>query len=114
MYRRGRPLQCHCGSPAAPELECNRTKSPTRKRRKEPLRMVSKKRGALIAPDASVEDVFVAPSELHFDLKNPTFVGDEFQDEEQIIERLLNVSDVNELVQSILSAGFVDFEPLIV
>ena len=57
---------------------------------------------------------FVAPSDLHFDLENPRFVDLDFADEEFIIQYLYDHADVNELIQSILSAGYVDFEPLIV
>jgi hypothetical protein len=57
---------------------------------------------------------FVAPSQLRFDLENPRFVDLEFPDEEAIVRYLYDHADVDELMQSILSAGYVDFEPLIV
>jgi len=57
---------------------------------------------------------FLAPSELHFDLSNPRFVDQDFGTDEDIIQYLYDHADVNELIQSILSAGYVDFEPLIV
>ena len=60
------------------------------------------------------QDDFVAPSELNFDLDNPRFVEHEAADEEQIIQYLYDHVDVDELIQSILSAGYIDFEPLIV
>lgn len=57
---------------------------------------------------------FVAPASLHFDLENPRFVEHEAKSEEELILYLYDNVDVDELIQSILSAGYVDFEPLIV
>lgn len=65
-------------------------------------------------PPQTVQDDFVAPGDLNFDLVNPRFVEHESADEEQIIQYLYDHVDVDELIQSILSAGYVDFEPLIV
>lgn len=59
-------------------------------------------------------DVHVPPGKLNFDLDNPRFVDGQFTEEEQVISHLLDEADVRELVQSILSAGYVDFEPIIV
>ncbi len=73
----------------------------------------SKKLTASTAPPRAMDE-FVAPSSLKFDLENPRFVEGQFKDEEEIVEHLLDEADVNELVQSILSAGYVDYEPLIV
>lgn len=73
----------------------------------------AKKRSVSSAPPRA-EDEFVAPSRLRFDLDNPRFIDGQFSDEEDVIEHLVNEADVNELVQSILSAGYVDYEPLIV
>jgi hypothetical protein len=62
---------------------------------------------------AAVKDPeFVAPPELHFDFDNPRFVEHEAQNEEELIQYLYDHVDVDELIQSILSAGYVDFEPL--
>ncbi|NCT99673.1 MAG: hypothetical protein GXD23_20070 [Comamonadaceae bacterium] len=75
--------------------------------------MPSKKlKPAPILPAA--EDSFVAPSDLEFDLDNPRFAESNFEDEHDIIRHLVDEADVNEVVQSILSAGYVDYEPLIV
>jgi hypothetical protein len=63
---------------------------------------------------ASAQDDFIAPSELKFDLENPRFVEGEFANEQDIIQHLIDEADVKEVAQSILSAGYVDFEPLIV
>ena len=61
---------------------------------------------------------FVAPEELDFDRSNPRFVDQEGlgtdATEEDIVRYLAQHVDVDELLQSILSAGYVDFEPLIV
>ena len=67
--------------------------------------------------NSGVEDTtdFAAPEELKFDLSNPRFVDQEgFATEEDVVRYLTHHVDVNELLQSILSAGWVDFEPLIV
>lgn len=57
---------------------------------------------------------FIAPSKLQFDLHNARFVEQNFPDEEAVIQYLYDHADVDEIMQSILSAGYVDFEPLIV
>ncbi len=56
----------------------------------------------------------VAPADLHFDRENPRFVDMGYTDEADIIRELYDQADVDELIQSILSAGYIDFEPLIV
>jgi hypothetical protein len=65
-------------------------------------------------PALPAQDVLVAPSDLKFDLENPRFVEGEFANEQEIIQHLIDEADVKEVAQSILSAGYVDFEPLIV
>lgn len=57
---------------------------------------------------------FLPPSELHFDRENPRFVDFSSNAEDDIVRELYEHSDVDELIQSILSAGYIDFEPLIV
>jgi hypothetical protein len=57
---------------------------------------------------------FLPPDDLHFDLENPRFIDHQFKNEKEIISFLYDHVDVDELIQSILSAGYVDFEPLIV
>lgn len=59
-------------------------------------------------------EAFVTPDELRFDLANPRFIDQKFKEEIEIIQYLYDHVDVDELIQSILSAGYVDFEPLIV
>lgn len=56
----------------------------------------------------------VAPADLHFDRDNPRFIDLGFTDEADIVRELYEQADVDELIQSILSAGYIDFEPLIV
>ena len=54
-------------------------------------------------------------SDLKFDTKNPRFARDSrFRDEDSVLAHLIKEADVNELVVSILSTGWIDFEPLIV
>ena len=67
-----------------------------------------------VAPLSPQYDVSVQSSKLRFDLDNPRFVDGNFSDETDIIRHLVDVADVKEIVQSILSAGYVDYEPLIV
>jgi hypothetical protein len=57
---------------------------------------------------------FVPPSGLHFDRDNPRFVNLELDSEEEVIQELYDNVDVDELMQSIMSAGYIDFEPMIV
>lgn len=57
---------------------------------------------------------FVPPSDLKFDLSNPRFIDTRFGSEEDVMKYLVNSADIDELLQSIQSAGYVDFEPLIV
>jgi hypothetical protein len=61
-------------------------------------------------PDQGLE----ASAELHFDLENPRFIDQQFHDEVEIIQYLFDNYDVEELIKSILSAGFIDFEPFVV
>lgn len=57
---------------------------------------------------------FVSPDTLKFDVNNPRFIDQDFRNDQDIIEYLYDNFDVNELIQSILSAGYIDYEPLIV
>jgi len=59
-------------------------------------------------------DTFVAPASLKFDPKNPRFIEQSVSDDADIVRHLYDTADVSELVQSIMSAGYVDFEPMIV
>jgi hypothetical protein len=65
-------------------------------------------------PTSGQEHEFVAHKGLKFDLQNPRFIGRSFKDESEIIQYLYDTMDVDELIQSILSAGWIDFEPFVV
>jgi hypothetical protein len=60
------------------------------------------------------EQDFIAPEDLKFDRENPRFIDLGLMEEEEIVHELYDHADVDELIQSILSAGYIDFEPLIV
>lgn len=60
-----------------------------------------------------IQDI-LAPADLHFDRENPRFLDMGYSDEIDIIRELYDQADVDELIQSILSAGYIDFEPLVV
>lgn len=62
----------------------------------------------------SAEQDALAPDDLHFDPNNARFADPGSSDETEIIRELYDQADVDELIQSILSAGYIDFEPLIV
>jgi len=74
---------------------------------------IAKKSANAVTPPRAVDE-FVSPLKLRFDSDNPRFIEGQFKTEEDIIAHLVDEADVNELVQSILSAGYVDYEPLIV
>jgi hypothetical protein len=65
-------------------------------------------------PVQGADPEFVAHKDLKFDLQNPRFIGQTLKDEVEIIRYLYDTMDVAELIQSILSAGWIDFEPFIV
>ncbi len=51
---------------------------------------------------------------LELDKHNPRMPDAEFETDEDVIRHLLDEFDVEELVQSIMSSGWIDYEPLIV
>jgi len=59
-------------------------------------------------------DEFESPENLHLDLMNPRVPDEAFASEDEVLEYLLDHADVDELVQSILGSGWLDYEPLIV
>lgn len=71
-------------------------------------------------PEATAQDPitpepqFVAHDALQFDLENPRFTTDVVKSEIDVIRHLYQESDVDELIQSMMSAGYIDFEPMIV
>jgi hypothetical protein len=58
-------------------------------------------------------DILVAVRDLRFDLQNPRAPNEAFETEEDAARYLLEEYNVEELVQSILSSGWIDYEPLI-
>lgn len=65
-------------------------------------------------PMPASQDDWMQPSSLHLDLRNPRVPDENFADENEVLECLLENADVNELVQSIATSGWLDYEPLIV
>jgi hypothetical protein len=59
-------------------------------------------------------DVFLDPAELKLDLENPRMPDSHFENEDDAILYLADNADVSELVQSIATSGWLDYEPLIV
>lgn len=54
------------------------------------------------------------PADLNFDLRNPRMPDSAFADEEDAIKHLVASASLGELLGSIASSGWMDFEPLIV
>ncbi|WP_156419542.1 ParB N-terminal domain-containing protein [Aureimonas sp. AU12] len=63
---------------------------------------------------SATQDSMVPIQDLRFDPQNPRVPTEVFQTEEDSIRYLTTEYDVEELVQSILSSGWIDYEPLIV
>lgn len=59
-------------------------------------------------------DEFEDPKGLRLDLLNPRSPDEIFETEDEVIEYLVDNADVDELIQSILNSGWLDYEPLIV
>ena len=74
----------------------------------------AKKRSGQASKQVSHDQEMVDPALLNFDTQNPRFYGLSLKSEEAIVRELYEQADVNELIQSILSSGYLDFEPLIV
>jgi len=66
------------------------------------------------AKTSEISQELVDPGTLKFDFENPRFIDQNFRNEEEVIRYLYDNADVDELIQSILSAGYIDFDPLIV
>jgi hypothetical protein len=64
--------------------------------------------------DTLEKEGFAKHTSLRFDLNNPRSGDREFKTEDQVLKFLIDHADVDELVTSMQSAGWVDFEPLIV
>jgi hypothetical protein len=59
-------------------------------------------------------DDFVAPTALQMDVRNPRAGMQKFPDGDAAIAHLIATADIDEIVRSIQSAGWIDYEPLIV
>lgn len=62
----------------------------------------------------AIDEGYVDPKTLHMDLRNPRAGADQFTDEDAAISSLIASADLDEIVRSIQSAGWIDYEPLIV
>lgn len=60
------------------------------------------------------EDVELPLAELKFDQENPRFADMSFSDDDELIQYLYDTMDVDEIIQSIMSSGYLNYEPLIV
>lgn len=69
---------------------------------------------AAAAKPAIIADEELDVSALVFDSHNPRVPNEAFESEEAAVRTLLDEYDVEELIQSILSSGWIDYEPLIV
>ena len=69
---------------------------------------------AELPKSAAGTDEFENPSNLHLDFHNPRAHDQAFESEEEVISYLVDHADVGELIQSIMSSGWLDYEPLIV
>ncbi len=63
---------------------------------------------------SSMQDINVPLKDLRFDPENPRFTDQTFQKDEDLIRYLYDEMDVEEIIQSILSSGYLNYEPLIV
>lgn len=66
-----------------------------------------------MADDRNAPELF-PHAELALDLENPRSPGNAFASPIEALKYLVGFADVNELVGSILTAGWLDFEPLVV
>jgi hypothetical protein len=66
------------------------------------------------APTAQPNEGFAKHASLHFDQHNPRSGEREFATEDEVVDFLIKNADVDELITSLQSAGWVDFEPIIV
>lgn len=60
------------------------------------------------------DDQWLDPVGLKLDLRNPRMPDEGFADEDDTLEWLVNEASLEELIQSIASSGWIDYEPLIV
>lgn len=62
----------------------------------------------------TIKDEFLSPDELWLDLHNPRMPDSTFDSDPEAVAYLSEHADVSELVQSIATSGWYDYEPLIV
>ena len=62
----------------------------------------------------ALADEFENPANLLLDVRNPRNPDETFESEDEVINYLVDHADIDELVQSILNSGWLDYEPLIV
>ena len=55
-----------------------------------------------------------SPSDLNFDLRNPRMPDNLFANEEEAIQHLVDNASLSELIDSITSSGWMNYEPMIV
>ena len=125
------PVRCWPNARTAPPRRCPTTpwsragrRSPAwPSRRHQPSRAACSAMGiqdSTVRSDPYARDLrtdmgFVAPSELRFDMKNPRFRGQRvLGPRRKSWNTWWTKVDVDELLQSILSTGYVDFEPVVV
>jgi hypothetical protein len=60
------------------------------------------------------QDTRLNLKQLKFDHENPRFAEQSFDNEEDLVRHLYDTMDVDEIIQSILSSGYLNYEPLIV
>jgi hypothetical protein len=65
------------------------------------------------APGLDPQITPVSPADLKLDMHNPRMAEIEFSSQEEVVAHLVEEYDVDELVLSILTAGWLDYEPLI-
>lgn len=63
---------------------------------------------------SSEADAKAKVADLRFDKDNPRMPNVMLKDDDEVVRHLIEEFDVEELVQSILSSGWIDYEPLIV
>ena len=56
----------------------------------------------------------VPVNDLRLDPNNPRFISETFRNEEEIVGYLAEAADLDELLLSILTSGYLDFEPIVV
>lgn len=66
-----------------------------------------------MAEKSKEQDINVELKDLKFDPENPRFADKSFENKEDLIRCLYDEMDVDEIVQSILSSGYLNYEPLI-